>query len=285
MTSKNIVVISGGLGVPSTSRMLGDRIAEASSEAIAKLGGSANVQVIELREYAGDIANNMVSRYASPRLQDVIDQVTEADALIAVSPVFTASVSGLFKSFLDILDPASLEGMPVIVAATGGSARHCLVLDYVMRPIFSYLKADLMPTGVFAAPEDWGNTQEEHDGGALSSRAGRAGRELALAVMAGALRASASAKPHGTGEREGLAELGATAELGVAAEQGAATVQSVADGESEFGIIGDDEDLSSDLTTRSIAPSRKDLKAEREAATMATPSFADLLASVNGNSV
>ncbi|GHD09150.1 CE1759 family FMN reductase [Zhihengliuella salsuginis] len=270
--TRNIVVVSGGLGVPSTSRMLGDQIAEAAKDSIESLGGRARVEVIELREYAGEIASNMVSRYASPRLQEVIDQVADADALVAVSPVFTASVSGLFKSFLDVLDPKGFEGVPVIVAATGGSARHSMVIDYVMRPIFSYLKSDIMPTGVFAGPDDWGVAEGSgNDGGALTARAQRAGRELALALAAGAsLPAPASADGGGPGAP------------GTAAPGGAGVVVPRTSG-AEFGIVGDDEDLSADLTSRSIAPSRKDLRAEREAADMTSMPFEDLLASINGN--
>ncbi|MCO1338291.1 hypothetical protein BJH93_05185 [Kocuria polaris] len=191
---KNIVVVSGGLGVPSTSRLLGDRIAEATAQSVEALGGSARVDVVELREYAGDIANAMVSRYASPRLQAAIDRVAGADALVAVSPVFTASVSGLFKSFLDVLDPSALAGMPVVLAATGGSARHSLVIDYALRPVFAYLKAEVVPTGVFAAPGDWGSEGSAgYDDDALTSRTRRAGRELALALTAGAAAAGADA--------------------------------------------------------------------------------------------
>ncbi|MGJ9403140.1 FMN reductase [Arthrobacter sp. KK5.5] len=177
--SKSIIVISGGLGVPSTSRMLGDQIAESTRSALADRGVEAEVTVVELRDYAVDIANNMVARYAAPRLAEVIGKVTGADAVVAVSPVFTASVSGLFKSFLDVLDPKAFEDKPVVVAATGGSARHSMVLDYVMRPIFGYLRAAIMPTGVFASPEDWGGDTGH---GQLSDRTTRAGRELALAV-------------------------------------------------------------------------------------------------------
>lgn len=185
--AKSIVVISGGLGVPSTSRMLGDQIAEAARRALAERGVESEVVAIDLRDYAVDIANNMVTRYAAPRLADVISKVAAADALVAVSPVFTASVSGLFKSFLDVLDTKALEGKPVVLAATGGSSRHSMVLDYVMRPIFGYLRAAITPTGVFASPEDWGG---DTGGGMLSERAARAGAELASAV-----EGAASAKP------------------------------------------------------------------------------------------
>ncbi|WP_309080500.1 CE1759 family FMN reductase [Zhihengliuella sp.] len=238
--TRRIVVISGGLGVPSTSRMLGDRIAEAAASELSARGVDARVDVIELRDYATDVATAMVSRYNSPRVQQVIDLVTDADAMIAVSPVFTASVSGLLKSFIDLLDPRAFEAMPVVLAATGGSVRHSLVVDYAMRPIFSYLRADIMPTGVFAAPEDWGAAdQGGYAGGALTARARRAGRELALALAV------------------------------------------------------DAEDLSADLTTRSIAPTTAELEREpqdrrerrtaREREAMTTLPFEDLLASVNGN--
>lgn len=180
--TKKIVVVSGGLGVPSTSRLLGDSLAAAATKALAVRGTNAEVETVELREFAVDIANNMVTRYAAPRLEQVIQLVSGADALIVVSPVFTASVSGLFKSFFDVLDPKALEGKPLLLAATGGSSRHSLVLDYVMRPIFSYLRADIMPTGVFASPEDWGGND---DRGVLSERSRRAAGELAAAVAAG----------------------------------------------------------------------------------------------------
>lgn len=175
----SIVIISGGLGTPSTSRMLGDQLGRAAADALAADGHEAELSVIELRDVAVDIATTMVAGYAPPRLAEVIDQVAGADAMIAVSPVFTASVSGLFKSFLDVLDPTALDGKPVLLAATGGSARHSMVIDYVMRPIFSYLRANAMPTGVFAAPEDWGG---DTGGGQLAERAARGGAELARAL-------------------------------------------------------------------------------------------------------
>ncbi|WP_345154323.1 FMN reductase [Arthrobacter ginkgonis] len=193
--AKSIVVVSGGLGVPSTSRMLGDRLGQAARGALAERAIDADVAVVELRDYAADIANNMVTGYASPRLAEMITQVTSADAVVVVGPVFTASISGLVKSFLDVLDPKALEGMPVLLAATGGSARHSLVLDYAMRPVLAYLRAAVVPTGVFASTEDWGG---DTGGGALADRVERAGRELALAVE------GAAPAGRGTGAMESL---------------------------------------------------------------------------------
>jgi FMN reductase len=94
--------------------------------------------------------------------------------------VFSASYSGLFKSFFDVLDPKALIGTPVLIAATGGSARHSLVLDYAMRPLFSYLKATIVATGVFAATADFGS---DDAGRSLADRVHRAAGEL-VALLA-----------------------------------------------------------------------------------------------------
>lgn len=180
-----IVVVSGGMGVPSTAAMLGEHLGNATQQALREMGESAEVRIVSLRDYAVAIANNLVTGFADPELQEVKDAVVNADALVLVSPTYTTSVSGLFKSFIDTIDPKALDGVPVLLGATGGSARHSLMIDYVMRPMFAYLRTNTMPTSVFAAPEDWGADQGE---GHLMNRVARAGKELA-AAMAGAGRA------------------------------------------------------------------------------------------------
>jgi FMN reductase len=105
--------------------------------------------------------------------------VREADAVVAVTPIFSASYSGLFKSFFDVLEDGTVEGKPVLLGATAGTARHSLALEFAVRPLFSYLRADVVPTAVFAAAEDFGGSGS---GGVLSERVERAGRELADAV-------------------------------------------------------------------------------------------------------
>ena len=148
---------------------------------------------IELRELAQDITNNLLTGFPSAALQTAIDTVTQADAVIAVTPVFSASYSGLFKSFFDVLDPKSLIGTPVLIAATGGSARHSLVLDYAMRPLFSYLKATIVATGVFAATADFGS---DDAGRSLADRVHRAAGELVGVAGAGRVpRAAARSRP------------------------------------------------------------------------------------------
>jgi FMN reductase len=182
--TRRLAVVSAGLGNPSSTRLLADRLSSAATRALEALGESVEIDVIELRPLAHALADSMLTGFASGDLATAVEQVRRADALIAVTPVFSASYSGLFKSFFDVLDPESLTGTPVLVAATAGTARHSLVLDHALRPLFSYLRATIVPTGVFAATEDFGNTAA----GPLDERIERAARELAT-LVAGTARA------------------------------------------------------------------------------------------------
>ena len=111
--------------------------------------------------------------------------------------MFSASYSGLFKTFVDVLEPGALDGKPVLIAATGGTARHSLVLDHALRPLFSYLHAVVVPTGVFAASEDFGSTDDGH----LDKRIRRAAGELA-ALLGGRRRRRAGRRVRRTVEDE-----------------------------------------------------------------------------------
>lgn len=172
-----LVVISAGLSVPSSTRLLADRLSAAAVEAIQ---GPVEVDVIELRPLAHQLADNLLTGFASGELAEAIETVRRADALIVVTPVFAASYSGLFKTFFDVLEPDLLTGVPVLIAATAGTARHSLVLEHALRPLFSYLHATVVPTGVFAASEDFGEA-------GLDSRIERATGELA-SLLSGAPR-------------------------------------------------------------------------------------------------
>ena len=100
--------------------------------------------------------NHLLTGFPSPKLQAVIDAVLGADGLIAVSPIFSASYSGLFKLFFDVVERDGLAGKPALIAATGGTARHSLAIEHALRPLFAYLNAAVVATGVYAAAEDWG---------------------------------------------------------------------------------------------------------------------------------
>ena len=174
----HLAVVSAGLSVPSSTRLLADRLTESVREQLADAGREVEVHLVELRDLAVDIANNLVTGFPSPTLEEAIETVTSADGLIAVTPVFSASYSGLFKSFFDVIDNDALTGKPVLAAATGGTARHSLALEHALRPLFAYLRAIVVPTAVYAASEDWGGNGDPLTD-TLPNRIVRAGDELA----------------------------------------------------------------------------------------------------------
>ncbi|QIX26751.1 FMN reductase [Nocardioides sp. JQ2195] len=173
-----IAVVTAGLSDPSSTRLLADQLSAASVRALESRGHEVHVDVIELRPLAHNLADFMLTGFASGDLEGALASVTRADAVIAVTPVFTASYSGLFKMFFDAVDKDSLDGTPVLIGATAGTARHSLVLEHALRPLFGYLKAVVIPTGVFAASEDFGSTAS----GSLKSRVERAAGQLAALV-------------------------------------------------------------------------------------------------------
>ncbi|GAA4236673.1 FMN reductase [Streptosporangium album] len=178
MKPLKLVVVSAGLSRPSSTRLLADRLAEATERRLADGEAAVEVRVVELRDLAGDIANAMVTGFPAAALREAVEAATEADGVIAVTPIFTASYSGLFKSFFDVIDNTALAGKPVLIAATGGTARHSLALEHALRPLFVYLRALVVPTAVYAASEDWGTGGDARTDG-LAARVVRAGGELA----------------------------------------------------------------------------------------------------------
>jgi FMN reductase len=178
----SLVVVSGGAGNPSSTRLLADRTAERVTALAARAGDPVTVSVIELREIAADISTALVSQLVTPKLQQAITALGEADGIIAATPVYQAGPSGLFTSFFDVLDNDLLIATPVVLAATAGTARHALVADDQMRPMFAYLRTMTAPTALFAAPEDWGDP-------ALNERIDRAALELILLMRSGFARA------------------------------------------------------------------------------------------------
>jgi FMN reductase len=190
--NRRLVVVSAGLGQPSATRLLADRLADATERHLGEAEAAPRVEVIELRDHARDLTNHLLTGFPSPRLRTAIDTVLAADGLIAVSPIFSASYSGLFKLFFDVIERDGLGGKPVLIGATGGTARHSLALEHAFRPLFAYLNAAVVPTSVYAASEDWGDGASVRSD-ALVDRIDRAARELAAAVSAG--RAAAPVDP------------------------------------------------------------------------------------------
>lgn len=183
-TPVRLVVVSAGVSDPSSTRLLADRTAQKTLDLLREGGIQASIGVIELGPLAVDIAQAIVSGFPNERVQAAIERLASADAVIASTPVYKAGISGLFKSFADLLDNDLLIAKPVILAATAGTSRHAMVVDEHLRPLFAFLRALPVPTGLFAAPDDWGSS-------ALGDRIERAATELVLFLRSGVSRSIA----------------------------------------------------------------------------------------------
>jgi len=188
--SRSLVVVSAGLSQPSSTRLLADRLSAAVDRHLRGAGIEPQIEVIELRDQAKDLANNLLAGFPSPHLRAALDAVLAADGLIAVTPIFSASYSGLFKLFFDLVERDGFAGKPVLIAATGGTARHSLALEHAMRPLFAYLNAAVVATAVYAATEDWGRSGAAAED-SLVERIDRAALELSVAMS---VRGSAARK-------------------------------------------------------------------------------------------
>ena len=195
-----ILAVSAGLSTPSSTRMLADQLTREVSAALGTDGAEVAVETVELRELAHDLTDALLTRFPGGRVSSVIEKVRAADAIVAVTPIFNLGPASLFKLFFDALDIELWKDKPVLVGATAGTARHSLAIDYALRPMFGYLKADLVPTSVFAASADFGaDTEGQADEQPLAVRVRRAAGELATMLRArrGAMHPSNGAAADG----------------------------------------------------------------------------------------
>ena len=146
----NIVAVSGGLNNPSKTESLIQEILKELGEATP-----INVHFIKFSEI-GTLLGGAIYRNQLPqRVQDDLAILEAADALIVGTPVYRASFTGLFKHFFDFVEQTALVDVPVLLAASGGSERHALVLEHQLRPLFSFFQAQTLPIGVYATDKDF----------------------------------------------------------------------------------------------------------------------------------
>jgi len=91
----------------------------------------------------------------TPEVESELAAVESADVLVAASPVYRGSYSGMFKHFFDVIDQYGIANTPVILVATGGSDRHALVIEHALRPLFGFFQADTLPVGYYANTGDF----------------------------------------------------------------------------------------------------------------------------------
>lgn len=178
-TAPRILVLSAGTSVPSSTRILADQLSAATGRLLESTGIAPNITTVELREIARDITAALLSPFPGERVAGLIEQISAADAVIVVTPIYNTGPSGLLKTLIDAIDPEVWRDKPVLLGATAGTPRHSLAIEYAIRPIFVYLKARIVPTAVFASSGDFG-AQDSSEAGhlPLATRTARAGAEL-----------------------------------------------------------------------------------------------------------
>lgn len=148
MSELNVVIVSGNLGTPSKTLALGEQIAEA-----VEVRASTDRQVLQLAELAPVIGPARTPHELGDAGRRALHAIEAADILIAVTPVYKASYTGLFKHLFDLLDPKALSELPVILGATGGGEKHALVIEHQLRPLFGFFGAFAVPAGIYAAEQ------------------------------------------------------------------------------------------------------------------------------------
>lgn len=153
-----VVAVSGSVQRPS-------RTLELVRALLARLEQALPVEVrlIELSEIGPQFAGVLGREQLPQGVRDDLLAIENADLLIAASPTYRASYTGLFKHLFDFVDHRALEGVPVLLAATGGSDRHALVIDHQLRPLFSFFQSITLPIGVYASEADFANYQIASD--------------------------------------------------------------------------------------------------------------------------
>ncbi|WP_260675728.1 FMN reductase [Comamonas aquatica] len=159
-----IVAVSGGLQRPSKSAALAEHLLDLIADEIP-----CQQRLIEIGEIAPQLAGAVLRSHLPTALQQTLAAVEQADVLVVATPVFRGAYTGLFKHFFDFIDQSALIDKPVLLAATGGSERHALVIDHQLRPLFSFFQACTLPLGVYATDKDFVNYRLEDD--ALIARA------------------------------------------------------------------------------------------------------------------
>lgn len=144
----SVTLITAGLSSQSSTTALGLSITQ---ELAALLGPETKINVVELHSIAHDMVDYLLGNPATPALSEAFALAAGCDALVAVTPIYQAASSGIFKMFFDCLEPNALIYKPVIIAARSGSPRHALVLEQSLRPLFSYLRALVVPTGIVSS--------------------------------------------------------------------------------------------------------------------------------------
>ncbi len=145
-----LVAVSGGLQRPSKSAALAQHLLDLIACEVP-----CKQHLVELGQLAPQLAGAVWRSQLPDAVERELATVEQADVVVVTTPVYRGSYTGLFKHFFDFIDQDALIDKPVMLAATGGSERHALMIDHQLRPLFSFFQARTLPLGVYATDKDF----------------------------------------------------------------------------------------------------------------------------------
>ncbi|SFD25591.1 NAD(P)H-dependent oxidoreductase [Streptomyces aidingensis] len=150
-----VVVVNGSPSAKSKTMGLADVVLRTLSSALADRAVTVDETRIDVYRLGPGFTGAVEREGIAPQIESVLRQ---ADLLIAATPVFRGSYTGMFKHFFDLVDQYALANKPVFLAATGGGDHHALVLEHALRPLFGFFQSLTVPVAVFASSGDFDGT-------------------------------------------------------------------------------------------------------------------------------
>jgi len=181
-----LVAVSGGMQRPSRTTALAEELLTLIANEIP-----CEPRLVEMGRIAPQLAGATWRSNLPDSVERELAAVEQADVLVVATPVYRGSYTGLFKHFFDFIHQDALIDKPVLLAATGGSQRHALIIDHQLRPLFSFFQARTLPLGIYATDEDFVDYRLKNE--ALIERAGLAvQRALPLVELTRQMRSAAA---------------------------------------------------------------------------------------------
>lgn len=188
-----LTAVHAGHGPGSASRQLARRLLDAVRDLSPMAVSALPVDVWDLLPA---IHRALTTGVWDEDLRLARDTIAASDGVIAVTPIVYGAYSGPFKSFVDVLGELAWRQKPVLIGASGGSARHCLAVEHVLRPLFVCLRCNVLPTSVFVTTDEWGSNRLAPD---VRARIGRAATEMVAAIRS---------RPRAAGQVEAVGPVG-----------------------------------------------------------------------------
>lgn len=145
-----VVGVSGSLSAPSKTTALVRAILDTVGER-----RPVETHLIALHDLGRHLGGAVHRAELPAEAEEELVRIESADLLVVASPVYRATFTGLFKHLFDFVGQYALVDTPVLLAATGGSDRHALIIEHQLRPLFGFFQSITLPVGVYASDGDF----------------------------------------------------------------------------------------------------------------------------------